>query len=498
MRMFTSYANADDTVLAAALRELPPTEFLLSDASDGRVGGDGHDSSGGHDDHEETQPMPTLTIFPYRPRQRIDGFGASLTQASAALLARLPASVRRAVMTELFSVDDGIGISMLRQPIGPSDHVTRPYRFTRHRADPRLGSLDFSPETRMIIPWLKAAQSIRMASDPSAAPLAIIVSPWSAPAWMKTNRSVLGRRPIMQLTGYLRPRMYAVYAEYLARFIGHYRDAGLHVFGVTPTNEPDYPQSRWPSMAMTPAQQARFIADFLAPRLHAHGLDDVRIICWDHNYSTDHYPDGRFVRELYAWPCALRAVAGSAWHYYGGASRTMSDIHRIWPDKGIWVTEASGGDWGPRNWDAALVGTSARVIAMLNNWAQSVVLWNIALDERGGPDYYYLRHDHRHSQNRGLLTIDMRNHAITRNADYYILAHCAKFMQPSSFVLEHRLAHADGLHAAAFRTADGAIAAVVTNERTTPTPLRIGTSTVQLPPRSLTTLTGLQPAIRTP
>lgn len=92
----------------------------------------------------------------------------------------------------------------------------------------------------------------------------------------------------------------------------------------------------------------------------------------------------------------------------------------------------------------------------------------------------------------------MRNHAITRNADYYILAHCAKFMQPSSFVLEHRLAHADGLHAAAFRTADGAIAAVVTNERTTPTPLRIGTSTVQLPPRSLTTLTGLQPAIRTP
>ena len=302
----------------------------------------------------------------------------------------------------------------------------------------------------------------------------------------------------MQLTGYLRPRMYAVYAEYLARFIGHYRDAGLHVFGVTPTNEPDYPQSRWPSMAMTPAQQARFIADFLAPRLHAHGLDDVRIICWDHNYSTDHYPDGRFVRELYAWPCALRAVAGSAWHYYGGASRTMSDIHRIWPDKGIWVTEASGGDWGPRNWDAALVGTSARVIAMLNNWAQSVVLWNIALDERGGPDYYYLRHDHRHSQNRGLLTIDMRNHAITRNADYYILAHCAKFMQPSSFVLEHRLAHADGLHAAAFRTADGAIAAVVTNERTTPTPLRIGTSTVQLPPRSLTTLTGLQPAIRTP
>ncbi|WP_133120925.1 glycoside hydrolase family 30 protein [Bifidobacterium anseris] len=485
MRMFTSYANGDDTALAAALHAVPPSEFLLPDAGDGSL----------------PTINPSLTIDTAHPRQRIDGFGASLTQASAALISRLPAATRRAVMTELFSVRDGIGISMLRQPIGPSDHVTGPYRFTRRRADPRLESLDFSPESRMIIPLLTQAQSIRAHSrlaDPAADSLNIIASSWSAPAWMKTNRCILGKRPFTQMTGYLRPSMYAAYAEYLARFITHYRDAGLHVFGVTPTNEPDYPQSRWPSMAMTPAHQARFIADFLAPCLRAHGLGDVRVLCWDHNYSTDHYPDGRFVRELYAWPRALRAVAGSAWHYYGGASRTMSDIHRIWPDKGIWVTEASGGDWGPRNWDAALVQTSARVIAMLNNWAQSVVLWNIALDGRGGPDYYYLRHDHRHSSNRGLLTIDARTRTITRNADYYVLAHCSRFVQPGSVVLEHRLEHADGLHAVAFRTADGSIAAVVTNEHSSPTKLRIGSATVQLPPRSLTTLTDLQDAIRTP
>lgn len=138
------------------------------------------------------------------------------------------------------------------------------------------------------------------------------------------------------------PAAYPVYAEYLARFIETYRRHGLHVFGVTPTNEPDYPQSRWPSMAMSPSQQARFIARFLAPCLRAHGLGDVRIMCWDHNYSTDHYPDGRFVRELYMDPRAFAATAGSAWHYYGGAARTMSDIHRRWPTKGIWVTEASG------------------------------------------------------------------------------------------------------------------------------------------------------------
>ena len=480
MRMFTTYANASDTALAAALSEFEPSEFLLAADGGSAEATDAADSAG--------SAIATLTIDPSRPRQPIDGFGASLTQASAALIARLPSATRSAVLTDLFSVRNGIGVSMLRQPIGPSDHVTRPYRFTRRRADMRLRSIDFSPEIREILPLLLAARSIRAHSAPDGGPLNIIVSPWSAPAWMKTNRSVLGKRTFTRLTGYLRPRAYGAYAEYLIRFIECYRDAGLHVFGVTPTNEPDYPQSRWPSMAMTPAQQARFVARFLAPCLRAHGLGDVRIMCWDHNYSTDHYPDGRFVRELYADPRAYAAVAGSAWHYYGGASRTMSDIHRIWPDKGIWVTEASGGDWGPRNWDDALVHTSARIVAMMNNWAQSAVLWNIALDERGGPDYYYLRNDHRHSQNRGLLTIDTRSRTITRNADYYILAHFAKFVQPGSAVLTHTLRDAHGLHAAVFGTTDGRIAAVVTNERESPARLRIGGAIVGLPARSLTTL----------
>jgi hypothetical protein len=96
---------------------------------------------------------------------------------------------------------------------------------------------------------------------------------------------------------------------YLAAFVRLYRDYGLDVFGLTPVNEPDNAQAVWPSMAMSPEEQAVFIADYLAPELHAEGLDEVNIMCWDHNYSTERYPDGAFVKRLYAHDDALRAVA---------------------------------------------------------------------------------------------------------------------------------------------------------------------------------------------
>ena len=64
---------------------------------------------------------------------------------------------------------------------------------------------------------------------------------------------------------------------------------------------------------------------------------------------------------------------------------------------------------------------------MMNNWARSAVLWNIALDEHGGPDYYYLRNDRRHSENRGLITV-RDDGSIRRNADYYALGHFSKYV----------------------------------------------------------------------
>ncbi len=86
---------------------------------------------------------------------------------------------------------------------------------------------------------------------------------------------------------------------------------------------------------------------------------------------------------------------------------------------------------------------------MMNNWARSAVLWNIALDEHGGPDHYYLRNDRRHSENRGLITV-RDDGSIRRNADYYALGHFSKYVPIGSRCVECALDHAQGVRAAAF------------------------------------------------
>lgn len=479
MRMFTTTANTDDTQLEAALQEIPVPEAL-------------HDA-----DWIPAAKIAHLTIHTQHTRQHIDGFGASLTEASAYHFHRTIRDPQR-VLTELFSTTEGIGLSILRQPIGPTDHVIQPFRHLRRLPDSRLRSLDFSHEERHILPLVSAAQQIRSSSMPQDkdSTLNIMVAPWSAPAWMKTNHSLLGKRRFTQLTGYLSKRYYDAYARYLTAFVDLYRRHGLPVFALSVVNEPDNAQSIWPSMAMTPAQQARFIANFLAPRLQEKGFDDVRIMAWDHNYSTDHYPDGAFIRAVYEHPRAYDALAGSAWHYYGGDIRVLDRVHEQWPHKGIWITEASGGDWGPRNWDHALIAFGETFIAMLNHWAQSIVLWNLVLDEHSGPDYYYRRHLREHAQNRGLLTVNSRTGAITYNADFFAIAHFSRFIQPGSVCVGHGFTHADGCHAVSVQTPDYGTVAVVVNTTATALPVAISVdgryiNTVTLPPRSLTTLTNL-------
>ena len=373
IQAFSTYANAQGTTLAAAFAPLG-NAYL-------RVGRTPESTS-----HAST---PTLSIDTTRVRQPIDGFGASITEATSWLWHNRVTDKERCIR-DLFSPRDGIGISMLRQPIGPSDHVSAPYRFVRRFPDRNLNSLDFTPEMERVLPMVEAANDCALATQSHA--LNIMASPWSAPWWMKTNLSVLGKRRYTRITGHLRRGMSAAYARYITGFARLYAQRGLPLFALTVTNEPDYPQSRWPSMAMTPR---------------------------------------------------------AAWHYYGGSARTMSRIHDAFPNKGIWATEASGGDWGPRNFTPALLSLGTAVIDMMNNWARSAVLWNIALDEHGGPDYYYLRNDRRHSENRGLITV-RDDGSIRRNADYYALGHFSKYVPIGSRCVECALDHAQGVRAAAF------------------------------------------------
>ena len=66
----------------------------------------------------------TISVDPSRSYQRMDGFGASITDSSAHVLYRLDRQRRDAAMRNLFGRNR---LSFLRQPMGSSDFVAGPH-----------------------------------------------------------------------------------------------------------------------------------------------------------------------------------------------------------------------------------------------------------------------------------------------------------------------------------------------------------------------------------
>ena len=87
------------------------------------------------------------------------------------------------------------------------------------------------------------------------------------------------------------------------------------------------------------------------------------------------------------------------------------------------------------------------VIDGTRNWAKGVLLWNLALDENHGP------HLGGCADCRGVVTIESATGAVTRNVEYYALAHASRFARPGA----HRVASSsdvEGVKSVAFVNAD--------------------------------------------
>jgi hypothetical protein len=135
--------------------------------------------------------------------QKIDGFGASLTDSSAWMLSQLSSSKQTEIIEKLFG-NTGIQISLLRQPIGATDFARQlwSYSETNNTDDFNLTSFSLSYEDAYIRPMLSKALNA------SNGRLKIFATPWSPPSWMKENKSMIGT-----LGGNLRTDCYDVYAD---------------------------------------------------------------------------------------------------------------------------------------------------------------------------------------------------------------------------------------------------------------------------------------------
>ena len=379
----------------------------------------------------------TVTIDTTRRFQKVHGFGAAMTDASAQLLSELPEDKRKAIMAELFGRGpDGLGLSFTRLTVGASDFSPTHYSYDDtpdNAPDPDLKFFSIDPARKFVLPRVREALAI----NPD---LKVMISPWSAPAWMKTTKNLY--------KGQLVSEYYPAFANYLARVVAEFGREGVPVSMLTIQNEPDFEPADYPGMRVNSPDRAVIIGQHVGPVFRQHGLK-TQILDYDHNWDNPEMP-----WTVLSDPVARKYVSGVAWHCYEGDVPAQSQVHDAFPDKDTWFTECSGGEWQPKFDETLGWMIDKLIIGGANNWSRGTLLWNLALDPRHGP------HKGGCGDCRGVVTIDPASGTITRNVEYYVLGHASRFVLPGAFRVGVTKRD-DQVEATAFLNRDGSRVAIL-------------------------------------
>jgi glucosylceramidase len=378
-----------------------------------------------------------ITIDTSRHFQKMHGFGAAMTDASAQVLSALPDDKRKAIMAELFGrKNGGLGLSFTRLTVGASDFSSSDYSYDDTPAnapDPELRYFSIDPAKKYVLPRTREALAI----NPD---LLVMISPWSAPAWMKTTRSLI--------KGELVPRYYPAFANYLARTVQGFRSEGVPVSMLTIQNEPNFEPDDYPGERVDPPQRAEIIGKHLGPTFKRLGLH-TQVLDWDHNWDHPEMP-----LAVLKDPAARQYISGVAWHCYNGDVPAQTPVHDAFPEKDAWITECSGGEWSPNYAEVLGWMTDKLIIGGANNWARGTLLWNLALDPAHGP------HTGGCTDCRGVVTVDPKSGAVTRNVEYYVLGHASRFVLPGAYRVATSKRGAE-VEAAGFVNPDGSRVAIL-------------------------------------
>ena len=372
---------------------------------------------------------PAVELDPQTTYQSILGLGSSLEHSTCYNLNLLPPERRDEVLVSLLDPEQGIGMNLMRICIGTPDFTASPW-YTYNdmppgQTDPELKRFSIAKDREYVLPVLQAARRI----NPQ---LKFFASPWSPPAWMKTNDRIGG--------GAINPKYFPQFAEYLARFVEAYREEGIEIFALTVQNEPEYNPPTYPTCAWTAEQQRDFIRDHLGPLFRARNLETL-IWCFDHNFDNPGFP-ATILRD----PAAAAFVDGSAFHHYVGTPDAMTRLREKFPDKHLYFTE--GSTFGTEG--------AAQIISFLRNWARTYNAWVTVIDHRRQPN------PGPHPCSPTCIVLQRDTLDLEYRYDYFMYGQFMRFIQRDAV----RIASSEsaGLPPnVAFRNLDGSLILVVAN-----------------------------------
>jgi glucosylceramidase len=394
------------------------------------------------------QPLETqICVFvdPAKRAQTILGIGGALTDASAETFAKIPPAKQQEVIDAYYNPTKGIRYSLGRTNIHSCDFSSASYTYVTE-GDKELKSFSVDHDKRYRIPFIKRAIAA------TGRGLTVYGSPWSPPAFMKTNNDMLHG-------GKLKPEFYQSWANYYTKFIKAYEAEGIPIWGITIQNEPMATQT-WESCIYSAEDERDFLKNYLGPTMRRAGLLEKKILGWDHNRDLIY----QRVSTLLGDPEAARYLWGIAFHWYEpwSGGQMMFDnvklVHETFPDKPLLFTEGT-----PASYDAARIHDWSlgeqygySMINDFNSGAVGWTDWNVLLDDEGGPN---------HVGNFCFAPIhaDTKTGELTYINSYYYIGHFSKFIRPAARKIACSPSRS-ALLATAFVNPDRTVSTVVMNK----------------------------------
>ena len=379
--------------------------------------------------------FPTIFIDPGKTFQSIEGFGGAFTDATAVVFSQMSKEQKEDFIKAHFDPVEGNGYTLCRTTIHSCDYSDEMYTYDDVAGDKELKHFSIEHDRKDRLPL------IRMALKAAQGNIKIFASPWSPPAWMKTNNNML-------YGGKLKPEYFQTWADYFVKYIHAYKQEGIPIWGLTVQNEPMAVQV-WESCIFTAKEEKDFVKNYLGPTLEKNGLKDLKLMIWDHNRGIMY----QRAQVAYDDPEASRYIWGMGFHWYvGDHFDNVRMVHDAFPDKGLLYTEAGiGGSW---NDGFRLV---KNMIMDLNNWTQGFVYWNMLLNENGGP-----RHAGGEFRGENVCTFNTKTGKLIYSPTYYMFGHFSRFVKPGA----ERIActsSSDNFIATAFNNPDGKLAVIILN-----------------------------------
>ncbi|CCJ34021.1 glycoside hydrolase family 30 protein [Caloramator australicus] len=378
-----------------------------------------------------------IEVFEDETYQTIEGFGGAFTEAAAYNFYKLGEENKNKILKAYFDKHEGNGYNLCRTHINSCDFSLGNYDYVEEY-DVELKSFNIAREKKYVIPFIKKAMAF--SND-----IKLFASPWSPPAWMKTNGE-------MNNGGKLKEEFKNVWALYYAKYIKAMKEEGIDIWGITVQNEPEATQV-WDSCRYTAEEERDFVKYHLGPTLYKEGLKHINIIVWDHNRDLLY----ERAKVILSDKEASKYVWGVGFHWYSGDQfENLKKTHEEFPDKKLLFTEGCQeggvklGDWN--------VGEryGHNIIGDLNNYTVGWVDWNLLLDTQGGPNHVGNYCD-------APIIVDVEKDEIYFQSSYYYIGHFSRFIKRGAkrigFINPY-----DSLEVTTFKNPDGTIVTVVMNK----------------------------------